>query len=160
MLDSTTEKQTVIIILLVFLLISTLGINVLEPVIKYTEAFIAIIIDFMYKFAASLGYSTGEIVNVSSDNIATVAKTSIDITNGAITDAGNLLKGQSGNIDTTLHTSKREASDPRPSSNDDKNQKWCFIEKENGKNKCVKMGANDTCKSGKEFDNQDKCMKS
>ena len=44
-------------------------------------------------------YSTGDILNATSSSVANVAKTSIDLGNGAVNDVGNLLKsGVTGDV--------------------------------------------------------------
>jgi hypothetical protein len=153
-------KTSIIIVLLVLLLTSVLGINMITPVFQWAEKLIMTIWDFIKGFLVSLGYSTGEIVNASSNTVANVAKTGIDVTNGAVMDAGNLMKGQTGNLDQTIQSSHHAPSDPKPSSSDASDRpKWCFLEKKDGKNHCVEVASNDKCDSGKLFESEAQCLK-
>lgn len=160
MLNSESSKLILILVLLFLLVLSTLGANVISPVFTNIEKFGETLWGILYNLLKSIGYSTGEIVTVSSDTAANVAKSGIDITNGALKDAGNLLKGQPGNLDDSLqHPRIQAGQEPRPTSDSDRKQQWCFVEKKDGKNNCKEIGPNDKCDSGKTFNSQSDCMK-
>lgn len=145
-------KIITIVILLILLVFVTLGVNLLGDVANKIEYVLIIIYNFIRSIVISIGYNTGEIVNASSNTATNAAKIGIDITNGAINDIGNLLKGQS--IDVVLHSSKSSPSNPQP--NNPHESSWCFV----NKGYCIDIDKDDKCESGKIFSSQAKCLSS
>ena len=142
------SKTGIIVILASLLVLSVLGVNVLLLVARIFEA--------AWKFLSyalrGVSNNAGQVVNVSSSSLATVAKTSIDLTDGALHDAGNLMQGKS--IDQSLNK-KEIPSDPKPSSATSTKSPWCLINKQ-----CSQMGENGPCASGKTFGTETECKKS
>lgn len=147
-------KFIMIFVLLIILIIVALGVNILGGVFQRLESFFIIIYNFLRSVLVSIGFSTGEIINASSNTVADAAKTSIDVTNGAFNDVGNLLKGES--IDLAIHTSpsSHAQSRPPPPPEPIPHNQWCFVSKGN----CVEVDKNDKCESGKLFPSQAKCL--
>jgi len=84
-------KNIIIVVLLITLVLSLLGINILI----ITGNLLQSIVNFLYPFfssaLATLGYTTGSVINAGSNVVTNVAKTSLDIANGAIHNATNVL---------------------------------------------------------------------
>lgn len=93
------SKDALIIILLVILIFSFLGISVLSStgdILKSLFSFIETIVAQLLSF---LGYTTGTIIDKSSEVIAGTTKTGIDIADGTLQSIGELLiKSSTGNV--------------------------------------------------------------
>ena len=85
-------KNVVIIILLLIIFLIFLGINVFYISGELLESLVNIFGPAVYDFFELLGYSSGTIINLSSDIISDTAKTGIDIGDGVAHDIGNILK--------------------------------------------------------------------
>ena len=95
-------KNIIIVVLLITLVLSLLGINILI----ITGNLLQSIVNFLYPFfssaLATLGYTTGSVINAGSNVVTNVAKTSLDIANGAIHNATNvLINASTGNGDVS-----------------------------------------------------------
>ena len=147
-------KTLMIIIMVLLLFASVLGINVLSQSIYWIQDKIAQIANFLVDVLKSVGYDAGDIINVSSNSVSSVAKISIDLGNGAMNDIGNLLKGQQGNVDNALnHPHKTEVHDPKPSSSDE-SDRWCYT----SENTCTLVKEKSMCKTGKLHHSEAHCL--
>lgn len=115
-------------------------------------------------FFANVGFgvsdNAGKLVNASSDTVANVAKTGIDITNGAVHNAGYLMQGKS--LDMAIHQANYPVSEPDPALPNDPADPvtltWCLVEKkEHGDNNCTRMNEGAKCNSGHVFTSASKC---
>jgi hypothetical protein len=86
------NKNVLIIILLIILILVFLGINVLNISGNLLETVASIFGPAVYGFLELLGYSTGTLINTSSEIISSSAKTGIDIGDGVAHNIGNILK--------------------------------------------------------------------
>lgn len=150
-------KTLIIIIMVLLLFASILGINVLNQSIYWVQDSIASILKFIVVLMGSVGYDLGEIINASSNTVTNVAKTSIDVGNGAVNDMGSLLKGQQSNIDIALNhrnTTQHKEDDPKPSSPHESSDRWCYI----GENVCAQAKDKGSCSSGKTYQSEKECL--
>jgi hypothetical protein len=120
---------------------------------------------------SGIGYSTGTIIDETSDSAADIAKTGIDIAEGTAQSVGELLIKASGKEERSLdnsvnHNKQRDRIDPQPSSGDGSIHKpisssksgWCLVGEYEGKRGCVSVQDSDKCLSGKVFPSQQICM--
>ena len=89
------NKDYLIVILAILLILSVIGARFFNFLIDWLQILIDKVIIAFDKLLSGVFYSTGEILNVSSNAVAGVAKTTINLGNGAINDVGNLLKSAS-----------------------------------------------------------------
>lgn len=95
------NKDVLIIILSVLLILSIIGVHVFHWILDAIERLVDRVIELLGAVIRGVSYSTGEVINISSDTISDVAKTTIDLGNGAVKDVGNVLKsGAYGNYVT------------------------------------------------------------
>jgi hypothetical protein len=89
----------IILILSILLILSFLGINLLDVLSNIIKSIIALIGPSVGKILAAFGYSSGTLINKSADVVSDTAKLGIDIAEGTVQDIGNLLiSASSGGI--------------------------------------------------------------
>jgi len=91
----TTSKNFLIIVLFILLILSFLGVNILLILGGVVQWIVRIIGPFISTVLSYIGYTTGTIINKTSDVVADTAKTGIDIADGTMHSVGNLLKDDS-----------------------------------------------------------------
>ena len=169
----SNNKNLLIILLVVLLVISALGVNWLNTGFRWLTSLVELVVTFTSRIVGTFLYSTGEIVNVSSNSVADASKFTIDLGNGAVNDIGNLLKnvGKSNEqqsdtrLDIKLNTPpapspSRIPEDPKPTPAiaTSSKQTWCLVGDTAGARSCVKIDpAKDQCVSGKTFASQEEC---
>ena len=149
-------ETVLIVILTVLLLLSILGVNISY----YSGSVLGEIWNLTTDVFRNVSYDAGEIVNAASSTVTSVAKTGIDITDGAIHDAGNLMQGKT--VDQTLNVPKTGVkTDPLPSSTTSNQLVWCNVghTTKDSSNNCVQIGSTDACATGKRFASQAACLK-
>jgi len=171
--DIFSNKNIIIIILIILLIITTLGTNIINPLINIIQSGINIIINNIKIILGSVLHNTGEIVNTSADVVSDVAKSTIDIGEGAIVNVGNLLKSagtetSSVSIDNVIHKSSEPKTEPNPTPSENTIQQsiqggnknsWCLVGNYSGKNSCVEIDTKlDKCLSDKIFPSKEMCL--
>ena len=89
------KKDLAIVILSFLLLLSVTGLYFIREIGEWLGRIIHKIYHFFYSLFATLFFSTGQILNASSNAVADAAILTIDISNDAVNDIGDLLKGGS-----------------------------------------------------------------
>lgn len=96
MFEITDEtKNYIIVFLLVLTLFSLLGINLLSEAGDGFEYATSGIIPYMKKLLGIIGWSTGSIINVSTDIVSDTARAGIDVAEGSIQSIGKYLQNAS-----------------------------------------------------------------
>ena len=165
--DIFSNKNIVIIILITLLIITTLGTNIINPLINIIQSGI----NYIKIILGSVLHNTGEILNASTGVVSNTAKTTIDLGAGAIVDAGNLLKNAGSNIgpiDNVINNSSTPPAEPIPTPSENAVQQsiqssnkssWCLVGNFTGKNSCVEIDTKlDKCMSEKIFPSKEKCL--
>ena len=174
-----SDKNSIIIFLLVIVILSFLGINMLVISGNLLEEMSKIFGPTFKNVASILGYSTGELVETTADVGADVAKFGIDIAEGSVQSVGKLLKNasesglndaQRKNLELSLSSPKQNVNtlekSPEPSQSADsihrsissKKGSWCFVGEDAGSRGCVSMDEHDKCMSGQIFPSKESCM--
>ena len=166
-------QNALIIILLVLLIFSLLGINLLTTVGNIFDSGVNIVKPYILQILSIFGYTTGSLINTTADAVSDTTKTGIDIAEGTIQSVGNLLIDASkANTPTDLinavHFSPVELNRHEPvpdkSSNTIQNpiatgkSQWCLVGEYEDKRGCVEVGKEDKCMSGQVFPSQMTCM--
>ena len=96
---NTFQSQNMIIGLLVILLVlSFLGINILLVIGNFFQAIINIFGPLVYQILGVFGYTTGAVINKTADVVSDTTKVGIDIAEGTVQSVGNLLIKSSGAV--------------------------------------------------------------
>jgi hypothetical protein len=173
------SNNTIIIILSVLLILSFLGINMLDVVSNIIKAIIAVLGPPVGQLLAVFGYTSGTLINKGADVVSDTAKLGIDIAEGTVQDIGNLLiSASSGSVPTNLtqinpldiklNQDKPILKPTQPSEDTTENpiQKpisasksgWCLIGEYENRRGCIEVGEQDKCLSGQIFPNQKMCL--
>jgi hypothetical protein len=186
--NPTSNNSTIIIILLLVLLIfSFLGINIFIILGNFVQIISNIFGPAVLNVLSIFGYSTGTIIDKSSEIGTNAAKTGLDIIDGTLDSVGNLFKKASSAIDDE---SKREldrsinngpgqtplapvnntqAPPPEVASPDDSSNpiqnpiatsktSWCLVGEYQGRRGCIEISEQDKCLSGQVFPEQKMCL--
>jgi hypothetical protein len=162
------------------LLLILVGINIFTILGNSVNNLANVFGPFIQNFMKALGYSTGTVINATSDTVSDVAKTSIDIAEGSVQNIGNLLisaSGDSGNnngssaksLEETVqqkNTPTPKTPEPTPDNSTNPIQKpissdksnWCLVGEFQNKRGCVAVTESDKCLSGQIFPNQAMCL--
>lgn len=162
------QKNILIIVLLIILVLSLLGVNVFTIVGNWVQSFIDIFNPVVAKGLSNLGYASGNIIDKSSDIAADASKTGIDILNGTFQSIADLLIKSSGKSDVVSNQpstippappSPTESTNPVVSSSSATNKsKWCLVGEYNGTRGCISVSDQDKCLSGQVFPSHQMCL--
>ena len=173
------SNNKIIIILSVLLILSFLGINILDVVSNIIKAIIAVLGPPVGQLLAVFGYTSGTLINKGADVVSDTAKLGIDIAEGTVQDIGNILiSASSGSVPTNLtqinpldiklNQDKQISKPKQPSEDTTENpiQKpisasksgWCLIGEYENRRGCIEVGEQDKCLSGQIFPNQKMCL--
>jgi len=96
MFETTNEtKNYIIIFLLILTFFSLLGINLLNEAGDGFQWATSGIVPYIKKVLGIIGWSTGSMINVSTDIVSDTARAGIDVAEGSIQSVGNLLQSAS-----------------------------------------------------------------
>jgi hypothetical protein len=168
-------KNTLIMALVVLLILSFLGINVLVIFGNLIQTVINIFGPLFSQILAVFGYTTGSIINKTADVVGDTAKTGIDIAEGTIHSVGHLLKSAGRgemnenarvNLDRALDGQGYRYNNPSEDTSENPIQKpisankagWCLVGEYKGKRGCIEIGEHDKCMSGQVFPSQQVCL--
>ena len=88
------SQNTLIVILILFIILALLGFNLLYFTGNILEGFFAIIRKIVIDALQFVGYYTGATINVGAEVAGDTAKESIEIAEGTLTSVGNLLQNK------------------------------------------------------------------
>jgi hypothetical protein len=165
---SNTEKNYLIIFLIILTIFSLLGINLLVNAGESLQSLLDNFLPYIYKILGALGFASGTILNTTTDIATDGARAGIDVLEGSIQSVGNMLKKASvGNLDlgkdnklelSGVKSDKTSSNIQNPISNKKSSGKWCLVGEYEGKRGCVEINDSDVCMSQKIFDSNDECV--
>ena len=170
-----SNKNAIIVLLIILLVFSFLGINILNILGNLMQSFIQIFGPLVSQILSIFGYTTGTVLNKTADVVADTAKTGIDIAEGSIQSVGNILRDASKpnvdsrskqSLDSALNTKIFNVNEPQPDSSTNPiqnpitsgKQGWCLVGEYQGKRGCIEVSEHDRCLSGQVFPNQKMCL--
>lgn len=173
-----SNKNTIIIILLVLVILSLIGINLLNITGNLVEEMVRLFGPPIKNLFAMLGYSTGELINDSADVAASAANLGVDIAKGTTHSIGDLLinSSQGGmddsekkRLDAALNSPRCDneqepapvqSSEPTvaPIASQKPKAGWCYVGDYAGSRGCVSMDEHNKCMSGQVFQTQAACL--
>jgi hypothetical protein len=168
-------NNLIIVILSTLLILSFLGINLLNITGNFIQSIVYVFGPLVTQILSVLGYTTGTILDRSSDVITDTAKSGLDIANGTVQSVADLLKDASRlnmdtksklKLDSNINQSNYKYNDPKPdnTSNPIQNpssnnkQSWCLVGEYEGKRGCIEVSDERQCLSGQTFQTQQLCI--
>ena len=184
--SANPAKNIIITVLLILLVFSLLGINILNIFGNFFQKIIDIFNPLVSKALTDLGYSSGNVIGETSDLVADVSKQGIDVLNGTFHSVGDLLikasdeTSKRNSLDNTIQQNSRDRRDSNyrdnqppkiardePSPNTTTNPiqspasnakyRWCLVGEYNGGRGCVSISDSDKCMSGQIYPNKAAC---
>ena len=168
--ESFSDKNYIILVLTGLLVLSFVGINVLDLASNLIKAVTSIVGPLVAQLLAVIGYTTGTVINKTADVASDTAKTGIDIAEGTVQDVGNLLisasAGTNKPLDIAINRSKHAKPDPVPDSTENpiqnpiarKKGAWCLVGEYKNKRGCVEVSNANKCMSQQVFPTQNMCL--
>jgi hypothetical protein len=175
--DLFSAKNSIIIILCILLLLSFLGINLLNISGNIVQTFANIFGPLVAQILSIFGYTTGTLINIGADVAGDTAKTGIDIAEGSLHSVGNILRDASqgrvneeskASLDNVLNQPKdqRQPEQPKPDSTENPIQNpiatnksgWCLVGEYKGRRGCIEVSDQDKCLSGQVYPSQKLCL--
>ena len=171
-----SNKNHIIIALLILLILSFLGINVFTLVGNLLQTIVNIFGPLVSQILSIFGYTAGTVIDKSTDILTTTAKTGIDIAGGTLHSVGGLLKDASKQgvdqnakqqLDNSINSSNlRIPPQPQPDNTENPIQKpitsnkagWCLVGEYEGRRGCIEVSDADKCLSGQVFPEQSMCL--
>jgi hypothetical protein len=178
--DMFSNKNTVIMLLIFLLILSFLGINLLnisgDIIQRVSNIFGPVFVNFISIF----GYTTGTVINKTADVVADASKTGIDIAEGTAQSVGGLFLKASQNLSNNQpetpqpqpelkqQPKTKPESKPEPEPDTTKNPiqnpissikaRWCLVGEYEGRRGCIAINEHDKCLSGQVFPTQQMCL--
>jgi len=174
--ESFSNKNVIIIALISLLILSFLGINLLNVLGNFFQSTTNIFGPIIGQILSFFGYTTGSVLNKTVDVVGDSAKTGIDIASGTVHSVGDLLKNASQNqVDEKSRTSLDAAlqnknatspTEPSPTPAENPVQKpitasktqWCLVGEYKEKRGCIEFSDSDKCLSGQIYPSQKMCL--
>jgi hypothetical protein len=170
-----SNKNYIIITLLILLILSFLGINMLTIFGNLIQTLVNIFGPLVTQVLSVFGYTAGTLIDKSADIVTDTAKTGIDIAGGTVSSIGDLLKDASRpnvderakqQLDQSINLSGQPPNQPAPDTASNPIQKpissgktgWCLVGEYEGRRGCIEVGEADKCLSGQVFPNQKMCL--
>lgn len=170
-----TPQNIIIMVLSILLVLSFLGINLLDILSNIIKLIIRIFSPLVTELLSILGYTTGSILNKSADVASDVGKTAIDVGEGAIQSVGDLLikaskKGvdpdAQNQLDSVLSVDNQpdnalmdNAESPIQKPISSNKAGWCLVGEFDNRRSCIQVNEYDKCMSGQIFPNREQCLK-
>ena len=164
MFELTNEsKNNLIIFLLVLLIFSILGINLLSQAGGGFQMILDAFLPFFQKLLGIIGMATGKVINLTSDVAAEGTKAGIDVIDGSIQSIGSGIQrassmginaGNSSNLGVLSDNSNSNIQNNISS----KKSKWCLVGEYQGKRGCIEIDKSDECISNQTYPNEKMCL--
>lgn len=172
--SSPDNKNFIISTLLFLLILSFLGINILNILGDFIQSLIKIFGPLVTQLLSIFGYTAGTVIDKTADVATDVATTGVEIAGGSVQTVGNLLKDVSRknvNLDTqyqldqSINTNNnysmpKEDNTTNPIQNpiNSNKNKWCLVGEYEGSRGCVSMAQSEQCMSNQVYPTQAMCL--
>jgi hypothetical protein len=177
--DMFSNKNTIIILLIFLLILSFLGINLLNIFGDFIQRISNIFGPVFVNFLSLFGYTTGTVINKTADVVADASKTGIDIAEGTAQSVGGLFLKASQSLSNQpqqetpqpqpeLKKESKPETKPETKPDTTKNPiqkpissikaRWCLVGEYEGRRGCIEIAEHDKCLSGQVFPTQQMCL--
>ena len=168
-----SNKNFLIIMLVILLVLSFLGINLIVVGGNVFEYIVTILKPLVTQLFSLFAQTTGTAINITTDVVKDTAKTGIDIAGGTFHSVGNLLKNSSQpvsigaiKLDNSINNSPVKSHEPTPDTTANPIQnpiasgktQWCLVGEYQGRRGCIEISEHDKCLSGQVFPGQKACL--
>ena len=175
-----SNKNAIIIILLVLVILLLIGINLLKIVGVVLSDIVDPLVPAFKDLLSMIGFTVGGLINGSADVVAGTTTLGIDIAKGTTHSIGDLLINSTNpGIDPSKQTDLSDvigtwnylgakpeptpvqSSEPTvtPISTQKPKAGWCYVGDFSGVKGCVEVTEHDKCMSGQIFASQSECLK-
>lgn len=161
-------QSLVIFVMGTLLLLSFLGINIFTVFADGLNWLNKNVLPSIYSFFGMVSYSTGDLIDRSSDVAADAAKVGVDLAEGAAHSVGGIAKGL-GEIgmqhSPELKSRYKPPSEPKPDTTVSEIQSgygkgaWCLVGDVKGVRNCLEVDKDTKCASGQLFPDSASCLK-
>tara|TARA_B110000967_G_scaffold209552_1_gene266239 strand:- start:7839 stop:8405 length:567 start_codon:yes stop_codon:yes gene_type:complete len=173
--NSFGNKNFIISTLLFLLILSSLGINILNVLGELVDSITNIFGPLLKQLLSVLGYTAGTVIDETAEVATDVATAGIEIAGDSVQSVGTLLKDMSSSninlqtrqeLDKNLNNSSNEVSDLSEDVSENPIQKpitsnktkWCLVGEYEGSRGCVEIGDGEKCMSNQIFPSQKMCL--
>lgn len=173
--NSFGNKNFIISTLLFLLILSSLGINILNVLGDLVESLTRIFGPLIKQILSVLGYTAGTVIDETAGVATDVATAGIEIAGDSVQTVGNLLKDMSVSninvqsrqeLDRSLNTNTVDMSalnedvseNPIQKPITSNKTKWCLVGEYEGSRGCVEISEGDKCMSNQVFPSQKMCL--
>ena len=171
--NNNSRNQNIIIGILIFLLVITfLGINLLNVGTNFAQSVYNIFGPIINQILHLLGFTAGTVINKTADVVGDAAKLGVELSEGAVHDVGDLLLNAGKElpppaIDQKINNAPPPPpKEPKPDNSDNPIQKpptsakksWCLVGEYQGRRGCIEITDQDKCISGQVFPEQKMCL--
>ena len=171
--DLFSGKNFMITVLVVLLVLSMFGVNLLDSVSEIIKRLSEFIKPIVKPILGILGYTTGTVLNTTADVVSDTAKAGIDVAEGTVQELGDLLISASNNgvntdeLDNALNITRNKAvNEPDDDTTGSAIQQpisankggWCLVGEVADRRGCVSVDDANKCRSGQLFPTKPMCL--
>lgn len=169
--NTNSRNQSYIIGILIFLLVITfLGINLMNVGTNFAQSLYNIFGPIINQVLHLLGFTAGTVINKTADVVSDAAKVTIDLSEGAVQNFGDLLIKSTNEevlaLDKKINNAPLPPQEPKPDNTENPIQKppsaakksWCLVGEYQGRRGCIEISDQDKCISGQVFPEQKMCL--
>lgn len=166
--DLVNMNRILTIILVVLIVFSLAGVNVLQMLGGFLQRIVDIFRPLVTRIVSIIGFTVGILIEQIAALFTTTATAGVEIAGGTLDSVGDLLKDASR---PSLQNVLSESGTTRintPESDKSENAiqkpitsgkgKWCLVGEYNGRRGCVELGKDEPCLSGQVFPNHASCV--
>ena len=166
--DLVNMNRILTIILVVLIVFSLAGVNVLQMLGGFLQRIVDIFRPLVTRIVSIIGFTVGILIEQIAALFTTTATAGVEIAGGTLDSVGDLLKdasrpslqnvlSESGTTRiNTPESDKSENSIQKPITSG--KGKWCLVGEYNGRRGCVELGKDEPCLSGQVFPNHASCV--
>jgi len=166
-IDMKNGQSVLIVLLSALLFFSLLGINLLTLAGNLFQSMFDVVKPVTSTVMSKASYSTGKVIDTTSDVVTDVGKNTLDLANGSFHSIGDLFikaGDPKANLDDTINEASKNQkhvehdNDASPIQNPNSKTQWCLVGEYQHKRGCVEVGDQDKCLSGQIFPSQQMCL--
>jgi len=173
LLDGRYNNHVLSIVLMVLIIFSLLGVNILNIFGDLLQTIVDLFGPFIKQIISLIAYTAGSILNQISNLFTVTGTAGVEIAGGTTDTVGDLLKDASAgnlpdriNLGETINQSSAQMQDPstdnttNPIQNAITSRKaqWCLVGEFEGKRGCVQVGEQDKCLSNQLYPSFQTCL--
>jgi hypothetical protein len=173
LLDGRYNNQLLTIVLIVLIIFSLLGVNILNIFGDLLQAIVDLFGPLIKQIVSLIAYTAGSILNQISNLFTVTGTAGVEIAGGTIDTVGDLLKDASAgnlpdriNLGETVNRSSGQIQDPKTDTTTNPIQnaitsrkaQWCLVGEFEGKRGCVQVGEHDKCLSNQLYPSFQTCL--